>query len=121
MVRLAHNHKVDLLKLCKKLSKKKRKTQIAVVDGMCHNTIHLISEIFKNMTFLTQFAPPKLKEKIIYGMPRNADECKYISKINGLIKTKRIYIKNQIGTGLFSMILSAAIPILTSFINSFTK
>ena len=106
---------IDLLQLCRGLSQTNKKAQMLFVDNINHNTMHQISEIFYNIQFLTEYAPPKLKKKIICGMRKNRVECIYISNRQSRYITKK-NLKKQIGTGLFSLLLSTAIPILSSII-----
>ena len=90
---------------------------------MKHNTIHLISEIYYNMQFLTEQKeiPPKLKQRLICGMRRHKKDCLYIinKQANPIINKK--YFKKQIGNGLFTLLISAAIPLITTLISIFTK
>ena len=113
--------KVDLLELCKGLTRTNKKAQLVFVKNLNHKTMHKISEIFYNMQFLTDLAPPKFRKKLICGMKKNATECRYISNRHTKNVTKKKYLKKQIGTGLFTLLLSAAIPILSSIIRSFKK
>ena len=90
---------------------------------MKHNTIHIISEIYHNMQFLTEQKeiPPKLKQRLICGMIRHIKECLYISNRQANPITKNKDFKKQIGNGLFTLLISAAIPLITSLISAFKK
>ena len=112
---------VDLLQLCKGLSRSNKKAQIVFVNNLNHKTLHLISEIYYNMQYLTNLVPPKLKNKLICSMKKNVSDCRYISNKQAKNITKKKYLKKQIGSGLFSLILTAAIPILTGIIESLRK
>ena len=111
----------NLLKLCKRLSKKSVKGQNVFIDGANQKTMHLISEIYHNMQYYTASAPTALRKKLICCMKKNATGCLYISNKHARNKTKKKYLKSQSGDGLFTLIISAVIPILTSIINAFTK
>ena len=111
----------NLLQLCKGLARTNRKSQLAFVTNINHKTLHLISEIFYNIQFLTDSAPSKIRKKLVCGMKKNANECRYISNRHSNATTKKKYLKKQVGTGLFTLILSAAIPILTSLISGLRK
>ena len=112
---------VDLLQLCKGLKRINKKSQIAFIKNISHKTLHQISEIFYNIQYLTDSVPLKLRNKLICGMKTNEKECRYISNRLSKNTIKKKYLKKQIGTGLFSLILSAAIPILTSLIQGLKK
>ena len=115
------NEKIGLLQLCKGLKRSNKKAQMVFVSNLSHKTLHQISEIFYNIQFLTDIAPPKIRKKLICGMKKNAKQCRYISDRYAKNATKKKYLKKQIGTGLFSLILSTAIPILSSIIHSLKK
>ena len=115
------DQKIDLLQLCKGLKRSNKKAQIVFVNNLSHKTLHQILEIFYNIQFLTDIVPPKIRKKLICGMKKNANQCHYISNRQAKNVTKKKYLKKQIGTGLFSLILSAAIPILSSIIHSLRK
>ena len=110
------DQKIDLLQLCKGLKRSNKKAQTVFVNNLSHKTLHQISEIFYNIQYMTDIAPPKIRKKLICGMKKNENECRYISD-----RHARNVTKKQIGTGLFSLILSAAIPILSSIIHSLKK
>lgn len=120
-MKLTKTKVANLLKLCKRLAKKSKRGQNVFVDESNHKTMHLISEIYHNMQYYTKSAPPELKKKLICCMKKNASECLYISNKKAKYKIKKEYLKKQVGDGLFSLIIAAAIPILTSIIKSFTK
>ena len=73
------NEKIDLLQLCKGLKRSNKKAQMVFVSNLSHKTLHQISEIFYNIQFLTDIAPPKIRKKLICGMKKNAKQCRYIS------------------------------------------
>ena len=106
----------ELLALCKGISRMNKKSQLNFINNMNHKTLHCISEIFYNMQYLTKLAPIKLRKRLICSMQKNSHECQYISKITGKGVIKRKYLKSQIGTGVFSLLLSSAIPILADLI-----
>ena len=65
---------------------------------------------------------PKLKKKrLICGMRKHRKECLYISNRQSNHITKRKYFKQQIGTGLFTLLISAAIPLITTLLSAFKK
>ena len=115
------DQKIDLLQLCKGLKRSNKKAQTVFVNNLSHKTLHQISEIFYNIQYMTDIAPPKIRKKLICGMKKNENECRYKSDRHARNVTKKKYLKKQIGTGLFSLILSAAIPILSSIIHSLKK
>ena len=81
--------KVDLLQLCKGLTRTNKKAQIVFVNNLNHKTMHQISEIFYNIQYLTDIAPPKIRKKLICGMKKNANECRYISNRHAKNVTKK--------------------------------
>ena len=85
--------------------------------------IHLISEIYHNMQYLTEQneIPPKLKQRLMCGMRRHKKECLYISNRQANDITKKKYFKKQICTGLFTLLISAAIPLIASLISALKK
>ena len=87
---------VDLLQLCKGLTRINKKSQLAFVDTLNHKTLHLISEIFYNIQYLTELAPPKIRNKLICGMKKNATECRYISNRRSNASTKKNILKNKL-------------------------
>ena len=113
--------KVNLLEICKTISKMNKKSQMDFIKNIKPKTIDNISEIFYNMQYLTNMVPAKKRKKLICGMKNNSSECIYISNKNGKKSVKKAYLRKQVGTGILSMILSAAIPILGRLISSLIK
>ena len=111
----------DLLQLCRGLSRLNKKSKILFVNNMNHNTIHQISEIYHNIQYLTEQdeIPPKLKQRLICGMRKHRKGCLYKSIRQPSNITKKKYFKKQIGNGLFTLLISAAIPLITSLISAF--
>ena len=110
-----------LLKLCRGLAKVDKNSQNLFIDGVSQDTLHQISEIFYNMQYFAHKAPIKIRKKLCDAMRNHAKECKYISKKQGTFLTKRKYLKKQVGNGLFSLLISAAIPIISSIISAIKK
>ena len=66
---------------------------------------------------------PKLRRELMCALRKgkNGKECKYISNRQEDIETKRKYLKKQVGNGLFTLLISAAIPIISSIISAIKK
>ena len=107
-----------LLQLCKEIVKLDKPSLISFIDKVPHQTIHHISEIFHNMQYFTHKSPTKIRRKLVCLMRDNKNGCKYISKKYNKVSTKKKYLRKQVGNGLFTLIASAAIPIISSIISA---
>ena len=83
------DQKIDLLQLCKGLKRSNKKAQTVFVNNLSHKTLHQISEIFYNIQYMTDIAPPKIRKKLICGMKKNENECRYISDRHARNVTKK--------------------------------
>ena len=54
-------------------------------------------------------------------MKQNHVACKYISNSRGSLVKKRQQIQAQVGTGLFSVLIAGAIPIIAQLISKLRK
>ena len=107
-----------LLRLCKEIVKLDKPSLISLIDNVPHQTIHHISEIFHNMQYFTHKSPTKIRKQLVSGMRDNKTGCKYISEKCNKVSSKKKYLRKQVGNGLFTLIASAAIPIISSIISA---
>ena len=117
---------VNLLKLCEGLQNKDKKSQLFFLNNVPHGTLHQICEIYYNIQWkLNKFhkVSPKLRRELMCALRKgkNGKECKYISDRQEDIETKRKYLKKQVENGLFSLLISAAIPIISSIVSAIKK
>ena len=60
-----------LLKLCRVLARADKNSQNLFIDGVSHDTLHQISEIFYNMQYFAHKAPIKIRAKLRCAMRTN--------------------------------------------------
>ena len=115
---------VNLLKLCEGLQNKDKKSQLFFLNNVPHDTLHQICEIYFNIQWKlndkNNKVPLKLRREVMCALRKgkNGKECKYISNRQNDIETKRKYLKKQVGSGLFTALISAATPIISSIISA---
>ena len=75
------------------------------------------------MQFLTEQKEiaPKLKQRLFCSMRRHKNDCLYVSNRKATPIIKKKYFKKQISNGLFTLLISAAILLITTLISTFTQ
>ena len=95
-----------------------KKKLLHTFDNLPPKSIHDISKVFFNMQYLTDKVNDVRKNKLIDSMRKNKKHYKYISSKCGSIKRKRVQLKTQVGTGLVSLFIASAIPLISEIVRA---
>ena len=107
----------ELLLLCRALCKLDKKTLEVIVNSLDTKVIHKLGELYHNVEFSIDKIPKIHRDHLKKCMSNDKSACRYISNKRKPVHGKRKFLKKQVGSGIFTLILSTAIPLLISLLS----